>query len=156
MNKQLLSGEKIMSRADTKKIVLIVTMLLIITSTMNVIGQITNNSYKEIIINDDTKNNLDTMQTINNDDLEIYKQEVGNECEKCGEENLGYPVMTNMPPESERPMNKMISNPKATINLDDLPSQFSWKDYNGDWTSPVKDQAYPVYCGSCYIFVGCF
>ncbi|PNX49947.1 MAG: hypothetical protein BV456_08385 [Thermoplasmata archaeon M8B2D] len=141
-----------MSRADTKKIVLILTMLLIITSTMNVIGQITNNSYEEVIIKDDIENNLDTMQIINNDDLEIYKQEIVNECGICGEENLGYPVMTDMPPESERPMNKMISTPKATIDRDDLPSQFSWKDYNGDWTTPVKDQAYPVYCGSCYIF----
>ena len=152
MNKQLLSGEKIMSRADTKKIVLILTTLLILTSTINVIGKITNNSYKEIITNDDIENNLDTMQTINNDNLEIYKQKVLNECEICGEENLGYPVMTDMPPESERPMNKMISNPKATIDRDNLPSQFSWTDYGGDWTTPVKDQAYPVYCGSCYIF----
>ncbi|MCJ7572402.1 MAG: PKD domain-containing protein, partial [Candidatus Thermoplasmatota archaeon] len=44
------------------------------------------------------------------------------------------------------------TDPQPTRSFDDIPSQFNWADYGGDWTTPVKDQAYPVYCGSCYIF----
>jgi len=130
-----------------KKIVAIFIMVLITTSTISVIGEITETPEVEI--------DFDIGQTINNGNLERYNQAVVNECEICGEENARYPVMTHMPPESERPMHRMISDPKPSISPDDLPSQFSWKDYGGDWTSPVKDQAYPVYCGSCYIF-GCW
>jgi len=110
-----------------KKILAILIMFVMATSAMSIVGGITKTSNE-------------------------HKTLVVNECEKCAEKNGGHPVMTNMPPESERPLDKMISDPKVTVSLDDLPSQFSWKDYGGDWTSPVKDQAYPVYCGSCYIF----
>jgi len=38
----------------------------------------------------------------------------------------------------------------AIINT---PDYFSWKDYEGeDWTTPAKNQFYPKYCGSCWIF----
>ena len=106
-----------------KKILAILIMFVMATSAMSIVGGITKTSNE-------------------------HKTLVVNECEKCAEKNGGHPVMTNMPPESERPLDKMISDPKVTVSLDDLPSQFSWKDYGGDWTSPVKDQAYPVYCGS--------
>ncbi|MBN2603431.1 MAG: PKD domain-containing protein, partial [Candidatus Thermoplasmatota archaeon] len=41
---------------------------------------------------------------------------------------------------------------QPTMSFGDLPSQFNWANYGGNWVTPVKDQAYPVYCGSCYIF----
>jgi hypothetical protein len=128
----LLVGEIIRRRKIMKRIVAIFIMFLMATSTMSIIGEITKTPNGKIIVNE--------------------YEAVVNECEICGEENPGYPVMTNMPPESERPIDRMISDPKATVSLDELPSQFSWKEYGGDWTTPVKDQAFPVYCGSCYIF----
>jgi C1A family cysteine protease len=62
------------------------------------------------------------------------------------------PVMWDIPPKSEKTLEIMDPDPQPTMSFDDLPPQFSWKNYNGNWLTPVKDQAYPVYCGSCYIF----
>ena len=43
-------------------------------------------------------------------------------------------------------------SPEITIK-DDFPEYFSWKDYEGeDWTTPAKDQMYPMWCGSCFIY----
>jgi C1A family cysteine protease len=37
--------------------------------------------------------------------------------------------------------------------LSNLTDYFNWMDYEGrDWTSPVKDQFFPVWCGSCWAF----
>ncbi|MHC1624593.1 MAG: OmpL47-type beta-barrel domain-containing protein [Methermicoccaceae archaeon] len=58
-----------------------------------------------------------------------------------------YPVMTILPP---RPPGDIGDpNPEPTESFDDLPSQFSWTNYNGDWTTPAKDQDG---CGSCWDF----
>ena len=60
--------------------------------------------------------------------------------------------MWDIPPRPIEILEKIDTNPMPTMSFEDLPSQFSWTNYNGNWLTPVKDQAYPVYCGSCYIF----
>ena len=62
------------------------------------------------------------------------------------------PVMTDIPPRSEKTLSKIDPDPQPTMSYDDIPNQFSWTNFGGNWVTPVKDQAYPVYCGSCYIF----
>jgi len=73
------------------------------------------------------------------------------ECISCKESGVTY-GMTNIPPRSQEILDLIETDPIPLMSFDDIPSQFSWKNYGGDWTTPVKDQAYPVYCGSCYIF----
>jgi PKD repeat protein/rhodanese-related sulfurtransferase len=59
----------------------------------------------------------------------------------------GYPVMQDipLPIRSDDPEDQ----PVPTRSFDEIPSSFSWRNYNGDWTSPAKDQAS---CGSCWAF----
>jgi len=66
--------------------------------------------------------------------------------------DVTYYGMSSLPPKPDYILQKMNPNPDPAWTLADLPSQFSWTNYNGNWLTPVKDQAYPVYCGSCYIF----
>ena len=94
--------------------------------------------------------------TINqkNENIEADECTECNEYEKVDEENCecnfvdGYPV-TNFPPKTEEQLEKMIDDPQPTRSFDDLPSQFSWLSYNGDWSTPAKDQGS---CGSCWDF----
>jgi hypothetical protein len=44
-------------------------------------------------------------------------------------------------------------NSPPDLKITSVPDYFNWKDFGGqDWTTPAKDQAYPKYCGSCFIF----
>ncbi len=44
-------------------------------------------------------------------------------------------------------------NIKLQKSTSNLPDYFNWRDFGGqDWTTPAKDQAYPKYCGCCWIF----
>ena len=61
-------------------------------------------------------------------------------------------AMTDIPTKSDDDLKLIDKDPEPTMSFDDIPSQFNWADYGGNWLTPVKDQAYPVYCGSCYIF----
>jgi hypothetical protein len=41
----------------------------------------------------------------------------------------------------------------SKLESSDLPEYFNWMDHEGqDWTTPPKNQYFPQYCGSCYIF----
>jgi PKD repeat protein len=40
---------------------------------------------------------------------------------------------------SDKYFEQCNDKPKFTMNLEDLPSQFSWKNLGGDWMTPVKD-----------------
>jgi len=89
--------------------------------------------------------------TLNVTALEYNVQESSAD-ENCQINSARYLGMTDIPPKSEEILEKMDPDPEPMMSFDDLPNQFSWTDYNGNWLTPVKDQAYPVYCGSCYIF----
>ena len=65
------------------------------------------------------------------------------------ENDMNFPVMTDIPPKSEEMLEKIDPDPKPAMSFDDLPSQFSWLDYGGDWTTPAKAQGN---CGSCRAF----
>ena len=57
------------------------------------------------------------------------------------------PVMTEIPQFS------VNEDDASSIALIDTPEYFNWMDYEGqDWTTPVKNQAIPVFCGSCWAF----
>jgi PKD repeat protein len=93
---------------------------------------------------------LDSSNEISNDIYDLLYQasdEMG-ETIRTGEyDTYIYPVMIDCPLE---PKTKIADNPPLpTMSLNDLPSQFSWKSYNGDWTTPVKDQED---CGSSWAF----
>jgi len=104
-----------------KKIIAIFVMLVMIVSTVSVIGNYSND--------ENLNSNQEGIKVNNN----IYG-------------------MTDIPTKSEDDLKLIDTDPNPTRSFDDIPSQFNWADYGGDWTTPVKDQAYPVYCGSCYIF----
>jgi PKD repeat protein/C1A family cysteine protease len=72
-------------------------------------------------------------------------------CDSCGGDKAGF-GMTDIPPRSEKILKLIDTDPQPLMGANDLPSQFNWANYGGNWVTPVKDQAYPVYCGSCYIF----
>jgi len=44
----------------------------------------------------------------------------------------------------------VLSNTSSFVVPSGLPSSFDWRDHNGDWTTPVKDQGEE--CGSCWAY----
>jgi C1A family cysteine protease len=68
-----------------------------------------------------------------------------------------YTVMSNRPPMNDYyfQIKEYDPDPKPISSSGVLPSQFSWRDNGGDWTTPAKNQGS---CGSCYIFavIGAF
>jgi len=57
-----------------------------------------------------------------------------------------YPVMSDIP---ERPDFAYDKEVKQLTMAANLPDYFSWKDNDGDWTTPVRNQ---YACGSCWAF----
>jgi hypothetical protein len=53
------------------------------------------------------------------------------------------------PAKTQKQLDKMIKDPKPSMTVGDLPSQFSWLDYGGDWSTTAKNQGS---CGSCWAF----
>jgi len=88
----------------------------------------------------------DLQDDIQDIDIELIK----NEGEHSGTTLLlgKYPVMTDR---LEKPKTDydIYTEPQPTASFNDLPSQFTWYDYGGDWTTPAKDQES---CGSCWAF----
>ena len=103
-----------------RKIIAIFVMLVLLVSSITVVGTLKNET-----------------------DME--------KCNVCGEDSTSY-GMANIPPRSDEILNLIDTDPEPTRSFDTIPSQFNWANYGGNWVTPVKDQAYPVYCGSCYIF----
>ncbi len=95
--------------------------------------------------------------TFASDKLEQLKQAIK---EKGANWTAKENWMTNLPPEElqnyygsilEQPeldQAKVLSLPQ----LDNLPSHFDWRDNNGNWVTPVKDQNFPNSCSSSGTF----
>ena len=109
-----------------KKIAILGITLVMILSTVTVIGT-TSNNFEETV-------------------TEIFEDEE-NQSSECNCYN-GYQVI-EFPEKTPEQLAKMDLNAEPPIPPDSLPSQFSWKNYGGDWTTPAKDQAS---CGSCWAF----
>ena len=69
----------------------------------------------------------------------------------------GITTLSNLTPEQKSkyrglknvPVNESIALETPPITVpEDLPESFDWRDNNGDWTTPVKDQGEE--CGSCW------
>jgi len=50
-----------------------------------------------------------------------------------------YSMLMDIPPNKENSLSRLNPDPQPTITSDDLPSQFSWTNYNGNWMTPVED-----------------
>jgi len=92
------------------------------------------------------------------------KTEQADECTLCFSKTVTknvryidgkYPVLKEFPPKTEEQLALIDPNPQPTMMASDLPSQFSWKSYGGDWTTGARDQQS---CGSCWAFsaIGAF
>jgi len=78
------------------------------------------------------------------------KNEVTNEdTDECECNFLDKYEGYEFPPKSDFALSLMDPDPQMTVSADDLPSQFSWLDYGGDWTTVAKAQGN---CGSCWDF----
>lgn len=69
----------------------------------------------------------------------------------------GHTSLSNLTPEKKakfrglinKPINQSIATETPPISVPpDLPETFDWRNNNGDWTTPVKDQGEE--CGSCW------
>ena len=109
-----------------KKIVAILIMLVLVATSVSAVT----------IKQEARKTNNSEFEEINPSDCYTYYDEAG------------YPV-THFPPKSDFAKSLIDETPEMGTSPDDLPSQFSWLNYNGDWTTPAKDQAN---CGSCWAF----
>ena len=110
-----------------KKIIEIFIVMLLIGTSINVIGDINSS------INSDVKDEM------------YYNIDENCDCNIYSSDYIFYPY--------ERPQTYDDNyNLPEIIIRENLPEYFSWLDYEGyDWTTPAKDQMFPLPCGTCWI-----
>ncbi|MEW6511069.1 MAG: C1 family peptidase [Bacteroidota bacterium] len=67
--------------------------------------------------------------------------------------------LTRLPSDAQKRLCGVVSQPRDLTRakmlsiplISNLPSNFDWRNNNGNWTTPVKNQ-FPATCGSCWAF----
>ena len=77
---------------------------------------------------------------------------VDDECGYC-QTNPVFDVFINRPGRVEITEPVVLDDVSPRPTIMDTPDYFNWRDHEGqDWTTPVKDIAFPQWCASCWVF----
>lgn len=89
------------------------------------------------------------------DDLEQIKQAIK---EKGAKWTAGETWLTKLSTDEQKQMFGALSRSRdqaktkvlSLPTIDSLPSKFDWRNNNGNWTTPIKNEFLPIWCGTCW------